>query len=103
MRIWVRELILNKPAHNSIVSRLIFIRYSIPRISIVVCLSLPHPTNGMISYSDPTLGVGSVATFSCDPGFMISDVTNTITCQEDGQWSSIPPTCMGMFFTIHFV
>ncbi|XP_064386860.1 sushi, von Willebrand factor type A, EGF and pentraxin domain-containing protein 1-like [Halichondria panicea] len=62
--------------------------------NLVVCLSLPHPTNGMISYSDPTLGVGSVATFSCDPGFMISDVTNTITCQEDGQWSSIPPTCM---------
>ncbi len=32
----------------------------LPRIFcfIAVCLSLPRPTNGMISYSDPTLGVG---------------------------------------------
>ncbi len=67
---------------------------------VVVCLSLPHPTNGMISYSDPTLGVGSVASFSCDTGFLISDVTNTVTCKADGQWRSSPPTCMGMFISL---
>ena len=116
MRIWVRKLILNKPAHNSIVSRLIFLFGIVPKsmveislheiryypvfLFLVVCLFLPTPTNGMISYSDPTLGVGSVASFSCDPGFMISDATrSTSDCQADGQWSSIPPTCMGMFIS----
>ncbi len=54
----------------------------------------------MISYSDPTLVVGSVASFSCDPGFMISDaIRSTINCRADGQWSSIPPTCIGMLLS----
>ncbi len=45
---YVHESLLNKS------------KFGLPRISsfIAVCLSLPHPTNGIISYSDPTLGVG---------------------------------------------
>ena len=64
--------------------------YSYPT---VVCLSLSL-TNGMISYSDPTLGVGSVATHSCDT-FNTLNGRSTRTCQSDGIWSGSAPTCEG--------
>ena len=62
--------------------------YSYPT---VVCPSLSL-TNGMISYSDPILGVGSVATHSCDTGYTLSG-SRTRTCQGhslhyvQGTWS----------------
>ena len=62
---------------------------------VVVCLSLPPLTNGMISYFDPTLGVGSVATHSCDPGLYMVGGSNTRTCQSNGIWSGSIPTCGG--------
>ena len=65
--------------------------YSYPT---VVCPSLSL-TNGMISYSDPTLGVGSVATHSCDPGYTLNG-GNTRSCQSDGSWSGSDPTCEGL-------
>ena len=61
---------------------------------IVVCLSLPPLTNGMISYSDPTLGVGSVATYSCTAGLVL-DGDSTRTCQSSGTWSGSSPVCKG--------
>ena len=64
--------------------------YSYPT---VVCPSLSL-TNGMISYSDPTLGVGSVVTYSCDTGYTLNGVM-TRTCQSGGTWSGSAPTCEG--------
>ena len=61
--------------------------------STVVCASLPL-TNGMISYSDPPQGVGSVATHSCDT-FNTLNGGSTRTCQSDGIWSGSAPTCEG--------
>ena len=51
-------------------------------------------TKGTISYSDPTLGVGSVATFSCDLGYILNE-GSTRTCQSAGSWSESAPTCEG--------
>ena len=62
--------------------------YSYPT---VVCPSLSL-ANGMVSYSDPTLGEDSVATHSCDIGYTYSgDITRT--CRSDGTWSGSAPTC----------
>ncbi len=58
----------------------------------VVCLSLSPPTNGIISYSDTTLGDGTVATFTCGIGYTLNGDT-TRTCGSDGVWSGSAPTC----------
>ena len=64
----------------------------------VVCQSLITPTNGMISYSDPTLGVGSVATYNCE-NFYTLNGESTRTCQSNGawSWSGLEPTCEGTY------
>ncbi len=60
----------------------------------VVCLSLTPPTNGVISYSDPTLGGGTVATYTCDTGTTLSGVSSTTrTCGSNGMWSGFAPSC----------
>ena len=64
--------------------------YSYPT---VVCLSLSL-TNGMISYSDPTLGVNSVANHSCDAGYILNG-GSTRVCQSDGTWTGSQPSCAG--------
>ena len=67
-----------------------FTSYSYPT---VMCPS--HSlTNGMVSYSDPTLGVGSVATRICDTGYTLNG-GSTRTCQSDGTWSGSASTCEG--------
>ena len=70
--------------------------YSYPT---VVCPSLSL-TNGTISYSDPTLGVGSVATHSCDTGYILNGKRNR-TCQSYGNWSGSAPTCKGEYICNH--
>ena len=64
--------------------------YSYPT---VVCLSLSL-TNGMISYSDPPHGLGSVANHSCDTGYTLNG-GSTRTCQSGGTWSGSNSTCEG--------
>ena len=61
----------------------------------VLCLSLPTLTNGMIFYSDPTLGEGSVAFHSCDTGYTLNG-GSTRTCQSDGTWSGSALACEGL-------
>ena len=64
-------------------------------IHAVVCPSLPPLIKGEISYSDPTLGVGSVATHSCDTGLFVNG-TITRHCQNDGAWSGSASSCEGI-------
>ncbi|XP_064386974.1 sushi, von Willebrand factor type A, EGF and pentraxin domain-containing protein 1-like [Halichondria panicea] len=59
-------------------------------VNLVVCLSLPLITNGMISYSALTLGASTVATYTCDTGYILNgDATKT--CGSDGIWSGLAP------------
>ena len=67
---------------------------------IVVCLSLPLITNGMISYSALTLGASTVATYTCDTGYILNgDATKT--CGSDGIWSGLAPIfCQGTIMLV---
>ncbi|XP_064386678.1 E-selectin-like [Halichondria panicea] len=59
--------------------------------SLVVCLSLPALNNGIVSYNDLTLGLDTVATYTCDTGYTLNGVTTTRTCGSDGVWSGADP------------
>ena len=37
---------------------------------------------------------GSIATYTCDPGFNLSDDTPR-TCENDGTWTGSDPVCQG--------
>ncbi|XP_028652448.2 complement component receptor 1-like protein isoform X1 [Erpetoichthys calabaricus] len=51
--------------------------------------------NGRISAGFGSSGYRSVVTFACNDGYMLEG-SDTIMCQENGQWSSKPPTCSKM-------
>ena len=48
------------------------------------------PENGQVSVEEVTFT--SVATYSCDDGFMLNG-NKRRTCQADGTWSGDNPTC----------
>ena len=59
---------------------------------------LMAPTNRMVSYSSPVENdgyiYGTIATFSCSPGFSLDD-TSTRICGEQGKFSGTTPSCIG--------
>ncbi len=58
----------------------------------VLCIPLPPPTNGGISYSNMALGENTVATYNCDTGYTLNeDITRT--CQANKTWSGNAPNC----------
>ncbi|XP_064386052.1 sushi, von Willebrand factor type A, EGF and pentraxin domain-containing protein 1-like [Halichondria panicea] len=62
--------------------------------------SVMAPINGMVSYSSPVENgsyvFGTVATFSCSPGFGL-DGTSTRTCEtEQGTFSGTTPSCIAI-------
>ena len=54
------------------------------------CSPLTDPANGQIV--TPSITFGSVATYSCEKGYVLSGQNMTI-CQADGTWSGSVPTC----------
>ena len=58
----------------------------------IQCSELTDPVNGSVSVSDRT--PGSVASYSCRPGFVLEGVTLR-TCQTTGVWSFEAPVCVG--------
>ena len=59
-------------------------------ISVALCPALTDPANGTVTWTG--LIPGSTATYTCDEGFELNGVQNR-TCQSDGTWSDVPPTC----------
>ena len=56
----------------------------------MMCPPLPDIDNGVVSWSG--LSPGGVATYTCDPGFiLVGDATRI--CRDDGAWSDEEPTC----------
>ena len=49
-----------------------------------------------------TLAPGGVATYTCDPGFILVGEPTRI-CSSDGTWSGMAPTCECEFITIFSV
>ena len=65
-------------------------------LGMIPCMDLNDvPTNGYISYSDGTVNsrtAGTVATYSCDTGYLLVGDTTRV-CQVDGTWDSTSPIC----------
>ncbi len=65
-------------------------------VPIVTCSDLPLLTNGDIDYggagSTDIRPVGTVATYTCNPGYTLNGVT-TRTCGSGGVWSGSAPVC----------
>ena len=49
------------------------------------------PPNGVISYTSGTL-LGSMATYTCDPGYDLIGGDALRTCSSDGDWNGMEPT-----------
>ena len=56
----------------------------------VGCTLLSDPVNGMV-----VLTPGDMATYSCDPGYMLVGST-ILTCGNDSMWNDDPPVCEPM-------
>ncbi|XP_060076672.1 uncharacterized protein LOC132556307 [Ylistrum balloti] len=64
------------------------------------CNSLSHPSNGQLLTEHPyTFYYEDMVYFECNNGYIISGSKN-ITCQADGQWSALPPTCIRATCTV---
>ena len=55
------------------------------------CGNLDEPTDGAVTMSNMNV-YNSVATYSCNTGYMLIGATQR-TCQADGSWSGSGPTC----------
>ena len=65
--------------------------------------STPSDGNAPVCTNDP-INSGDSCTFSCLPNFELSG-TATITCQSDGTFDDVPPTCSGniLYSTINSI
>ena len=71
--------------------------------TVILCSVLTAPDNGTIEFSTTSLqlGVGTTATYSCDPGYVLVGET-TRTCEDTnsgttGAWSGDDPICKNLF------
>eukprot|EP00117_Sycon_ciliatum_P039828 scpid16353/ scgid29370/ CUB and sushi domain-containing protein 3; CUB and sushi multiple domains protein 3 len=55
------------------------------------CPRLNNPMHGTVSQSSPAV-YNSLATFTCDPGYQVSNST-ALRCTVSGLWSWSPPVC----------
>ena len=70
-----------------------------PLLAGILCLEPSSPIHGIVAINSQPLGVGTTATYSCDPGYVL--VGETIRTCEDanngttGSWSGSIPMCEG--------
>ncbi len=70
------------------------------------CSDLPPLMNGGISYEaglTDSRPINSIATFICVTGYTLTGGSSTRTCESDGRWSGLAPTCQRkcMEWTLH--
>uniref|UniRef100_A0AC35GSP7 Uncharacterized protein n=1 Tax=Panagrolaimus sp. PS1159 TaxID=55785 RepID=A0AC35GSP7_9BILA len=58
------------------------------------CQPLIGTSNLQIIYTTKTLFLGTVAQFSCAPGFQLQG-HSSLVCLKGGRWSNFPPRCQG--------
>ena len=61
-------------------------------ITVVDCGELGNPAGGSVSIAAGTT-FGSTAEYNCNIGFLLIGNLER-TCQSDGQWSGMEPTCV---------
>ncbi|XP_060580368.1 sushi, von Willebrand factor type A, EGF and pentraxin domain-containing protein 1-like [Ruditapes philippinarum] len=65
-----------------------------PICTAIKCVMPGNPGNGLVSVPSG-VGVGSVATYSCNPGYVISPASNVErTCMMNGNWTASQPACI---------
>ena len=60
-------------------------------LAAIICSHLANPKNGAVTLTG--IRFMSVATYSCSSSFQLVG-QESITCQEDGEWSGEPPVCI---------
>ena len=80
-------------SHHVKVSKEINLYFSPNNIISVGCGPLIAPTNGQVDTPSGTT-FGSVATFSCNTGYVLSH-QQVVMCGVDGMWSPARPSCLG--------
>ena len=68
--------------------------------SVVDCLNLTSPSNGQVSVSTTTFG--SVATYTCEDGYMLMGFPMR-ECLSNGSWSQQEPVCESKSSNIKFL
>ena len=63
-------------------------------ISVITCGFLTIPSNGNVRENGSS--VDAVAKFTCNAGYVLIGASS-ISCQQDGNWSSQTPVCQGKF------
>ena len=56
----------------------------------------PGIANSSYTVSDD-FRIGSVVSYSCNTGFIYTAGYLTRTCQVDGTWDGVFPTCLGLY------
>ena len=70
--------------------------------AVILCPELSAPADGGVTLNTQTFGVGTTATYSCDPGYILVGEISTIrTCEDThrgttGTWNGTEPLCDGM-------
>ena len=59
--------------------------------TVVNCSNLDDPVNGQVEFTDTT--VGSIANYTCNQRYILSNGNSTRTCEASGEWSGSPPSC----------
>ena len=62
--------------------------------SVVDCGFLDPPDNGVVEFKSTVFR--SIARYQCNPGYVLQG-SELRTCQADGQWSGVPPSCAGQY------
>ena len=67
--------------------------------AVVDCLNLTSPSNGQVSLTTTTFG--SVATYSCEEGYLLEGFPMR-ECQANGNWSEEEPVCASkLLYVVH--
>ncbi len=80
----------NSPS-NRYLARGFRVARTVPVVSGVSCPALNVPANGRLAVS--SFFPGATAAYVCDPAYVVEG-TATRTCQSDGTWSGVAPTCL---------
>ena len=63
---------------------------------VIQCSQLDNPLNGEVTFDT---SVGSIATYSCNNNYVLSDSTPR-RCLPNGQWSGVAPICRGIIIIL---
>lgn len=61
----------------------------------IMCPPLRNPVDGQVSIMSNMFTGGAI--YSCEDGFSIDGPSSVRICMANGEWSGVPPTCIGRY------